>query len=187
MRTGTGRTRRGLPSWAIAIATLLGFPILCAIFGLPLYVFPPSDAAESADVVYVIGPPYQTRVDFAQDLLLAGAAQRMLISVGPPGAAFDAESIPACMRESVDCLSPVPFTTEGEALALAQTADVSAGSRVIVVTAVPHVARTRYIFEKCFGHVDVVGLPVDLDLLEWAHQYIYQSGAFVKAWISSCD
>ena len=60
--------------------------------------------------------------------------------------------------------------------------------RTIVITFTPHVARTRYIFAKCYpGEVTVVGVDEKLDLYEWAKQYIYQSTAFVKAWLTPCS
>lgn len=159
------------------------------VAGLPAYVFPPQDDPAGADVVFVIGPPDPRRVDLAEQLLGAGATAA-LVSVpgpdqGPPeltqtGLAF-------CSEPAVTCRTPVPFTTAGEALMLADSA-LPDGAEVVVVTFTPHVARTRYLFEKCYpGTVSVVGVDPSLSLGDWIYQYAYQSAAFVKAWLTPCD
>ncbi|CAN5593149.1 hypothetical protein BH10ACT5_BH10ACT5_21740 [soil metagenome] len=66
-------------------------------------------------------------------------------------------------------------------------AAAGAAPPVIVVTSTPHVARTRYIFAKCYpGEVTVVAAGQPATLSAWAYQYVYQSLAFVKARIEHC-
>ncbi len=70
---------------------------------------------------------------------------------------------------------------------LRQYAAAHETGKTVVVTFTPHVARTRYIFAKCYpGDVTVVGADIDLTPLDWAYEYAYQSAAFVKAWFSPC-
>ena len=58
---------------------------------------------------------------------------------------------------------------------------------VIVVTSTPHVARTRYIFAKCYpGEFTVVAAEQPDTLAEWAHAVRYQSIAFGKALVEPC-
>lgn len=60
--------------------------------------------------------------------------------------------------------------------------------QVVVVTFKPHVARARYILERCYdGDVAVIGVDQDLTLWDWAYQYVYQTAAFVKAAFSPCS
>jgi hypothetical protein len=57
----------------------------------------------------------------------------------------------------------------------------------VVLTFTPHVARTRYLFAKCYGgDVTVVGVDEHLSLADWVYQYAYQTAAFVKAWLEPC-
>ena len=66
-------------------------------------------------------------------------------------------------------------------------AAAGAAPPVIVVTSTPHVARTRYIFAKCYpGEVTVVAAGQPATLSGWAYQYVYQSFAFVKAALEAC-
>ena len=50
-----------------------------------------------------------------------------------------------------------------------------------VITFTPHVTRTRLLMQRCFaGTLRVAADTTPLPLAEWAGQYFYQTGAFVK-------
>lgn len=160
------------------------------IAGLPLYVFPPPGDTAGADLVYVIGPPQQPRIDLAEKLRTAAKPLPALVSVSDDSqgdAVFDASSVGFCSEQGVTCKSPTPFTTKGEAKMLTAYAATHTVGKTVVVTFTPHVARTRYIFAKCYaGDVTVVGVDENLSLADWIYQYAYQSTAFVKAWLAPC-
>lgn len=182
----TRRARRTL----IAASSVVGMLALIAAAGLPLYVFPPQGEVDRADLIYVIGPPTQPRIDLAERLRADGVADDLLVSVSAPrqeAAGFAATSLPVCEQPATVCRTPDPFTTKGEALLLREYAAQHPVDQTVVITFTPHVARTRYIFDKCYdGEVTVVGVDQRMSLGDWIYQYAYQSAAFVKAWITPC-
>lgn len=166
------RLRRGLLATVVCLAVLFAA-------SLPVYVFPPQSAPEKADVVFVIGPPSQWRIDWARRLMDAGYGRALMISTG------DVNAFPACREKEsypVYCGHPSPFTTQGEARWL-QGAMARHGWRsAVVITVTPHVLRTRLIMNRCVPDgVQVVGRRTGLTLEGWAAQYAYQTGAFMKA------
>ena len=186
--TGTGDRTPLLPRWLRRSAIAAGIlAVAVALAGLPVYVFPPTAEPSPADLVYVIGPPVQSRTELQTRLLDEGLAPRGLISVSPPTGSAAASDVPACRDPRITCLTPEPFTTSGEALLLDRyAADHGVGS-TIVITFTPHVARTRYIFGTCYpGEVTVIAVDPHLTPWEWVYQYAYQTGAFVKAIVAPC-
>jgi hypothetical protein len=62
-----------------------------------------------------------------------------------------------------------------------------AAPSLTIITSTPHVARTRYIFGKCYpGEFTVVAADQPGSVGGWAFQYVYQSLAFVKAGLETC-
>lgn len=167
-----------------------------------VYAMPGDQDARSADVVFVIGPPTNDRVELAESLVEAGVADAVMVSIRLPEAAAPADtgwpkpSVPswaalgswsedraaAACADGAICLQPEPFTTQGEAQALAAAMDENGWDTAIVVTMTPHVARTRLIFSRCIEDgVQVIGVDDGLDFGGWVYQFAYQTGGFVKA------
>lgn len=183
------RPRSRLLRLALSVAIAI---VAAAVAGLPVFVFPPQGDPTDADLVYVIGPPEQQRLALAAAIRAVDARAPLLISVSDSRAGrgeqrFDASALAVCRRRGVTCATPDPFTTAGETRLLRHYAAAHETGKTVVVTFTPHVARTRYIFAKCYpGDVTVVGVDTDLTPLDWAYEYAYQSAAFVKAWFSPC-
>ncbi|WP_243075709.1 YdcF family protein [Microbacterium sp. SS28] len=170
----------------IAASAVAGLIALIIVAGLPLYVFPPAQTVGTADLIYVIGPPQRYRVAVEREMRAEGVADRSLYSVSLHGG-WSAERHPICREEAVDCQHPEPYTTKGEIAFLQQYAAANDIDRTIILTFTPHVARTRYILEKCYdGDATVVAVDQHLDLGQWIYQYAYQSVSFVKAWLTPC-
>ena len=170
-------------AWATALTVVAGV-WLVALAGLPLYVFPPVDEVPPSATVLVLGPPMQARVDLAERLRDEGLAERIVVSVQASGGQ-SAQDLAICQDEGVTCAVADPSTTRGEVLLAGAVS--SAAPSVIVVTTTPHVARTRYIFAKCYpGEVTVVAAGQPATLSGWTWQYVYQSFAFVKAVLEAC-
>lgn len=169
------------PSCKAMVAALIGVvavPALAIAAGLPFYVFPRVDLPGRSDVIYVIGPPTSSRIELAQGMLDAGLSDTLLLSVPDP------EEHPLCDAHAaftVYCSRPEPFTTQGEARELSAMAAEHGWTSATVITFTPHVTRTRLLMERCFaGTLRVTADTTPLLLAEWAHQYFYQTGAFVK-------
>jgi DUF218 domain len=158
-----------------------------AIAGLPAYVYPSVDPMPAkADVVYVIGPPTRARLLLARKLLDEGVSDTMLLSVSPhvlqsgdTERKFRKCNVPG---GDVVCISPTPFNTYGESVALEQIAQERGWDSAVVITRTSHVLRTRMFMHRCFqGNVAVIDSQEPSDITTWAYQYAYQSGAFLKS------
>ncbi len=158
---------------------------LIVLAGLPLYVFPPAAEISPSDAAYVLGPPMDERLAVAEGLQDQGLVERIVVSVQASGGQT-ADDLPICREEGVTCAVADPSTTRGEERLITDVADGAAPS-LVVVTSTPHVARTRFIFGKCYpGDVTVIGAGRPDSLEGWTSQYLYQSLAFVKAFIEPC-
>ncbi|MEA9999665.1 MULTISPECIES: YdcF family protein [unclassified Cryobacterium] len=161
--------------------------VIFGVLGSPIYVFPRSDPEAKSDVVYVIGPPDAAELSIATAMMRKGLASELLISVNDR--AFDnSTGLGLCVRPQkfrVTCVTPEPFTTQGEARLLTQISQKRGWTTATVITGVAHVSRTRLLMGRCFtGDLYVIGTPSRLNAVEWAGQYLYQSGAFIKAALS---
>jgi uncharacterized SAM-binding protein YcdF (DUF218 family) len=80
------------------------------------------------------------------------------------------------------CVIPDPPTTKGEAQELHRLAADYGWHTVIAVTSRPHIARARFILERCFdGNLAMVESPAHLSVPGWAYQYIYQTAGYARA------
>lgn len=172
-----------------AISAFLGIVLAVAAAGLPLYVFPATEDPTHADVVFVLGTPTRAKVQIAQELVSAGRADRILISV-PRWGKWAAHNMTVCTAQlsyPVDCETPDPFTTQGEARMLRTYADDHSVNSAVIVTSVAHITRARILMQRCFdGTLYFRDDGVTRDLDYWIEQYAYQTGAFLKAAFDSC-
>ncbi|GAA3633022.1 YdcF family protein [Microbacterium awajiense] len=176
------RTRRRALAWLGAALTAIA---VFVIAGLPLYVFPAPSDPHRADVVQVLGPATDERVDAALRLIDDGLASALLVSVAAPGE--PASDLELCDREFVTCATPDPYTTDGETLLLEEYALSHDVHSAVVLTATGHVSRARFVYAKCYpGAATVVGVSTPSSLLDWAGVYVYQTAAFVKALVTPC-
>jgi hypothetical protein len=154
--------------------------------GIPLFVFPRTDEPLPADVVFVLGPP-SARVEYAEQLMIQGAAETIAISMPLNGEGrIEGAYCDAKRDYKIICFHPEPFTTEGEALELASMASKYGWKSVNVIAPTFHVTRAQWIIKRCFpGTVRMVGYDEGLNVFEWAYQYAYQSAALVKAALQS--
>jgi hypothetical protein len=158
--------------------------------GVAIYGFPPEGDPSGADVIFVIGPPTDPRLDAAMSLRTSGTGPAMIVSVQAPDPRneFAAFRLSVCAEPDVLCARPSPYTTKGEALMLEDYARTHDVHKVAVITFTPHVARTRYIFARCAPDLDVqvIGVDEHLSLGDWVYQFGYQTTAFVKAAATPC-
>lgn len=178
---------RGRVAAVAAVVVLLAFLALA----IPTYVFPAAaDPAEvsPADVVYVIGPPADERVDKARELLDAGVADTLMISIDPEEYGDWELAASACLDGlpgvTVLCAKPDPFTTRGEGRWLRTEAQARGWESAVVITFTPHISRARAIVAQCFdGELTMVDSHQRVDPHYWAYMFAYQSGAYAKMWL----
>ncbi|WP_424464556.1 YdcF family protein [Pseudoclavibacter helvolus] len=174
--------------WRSAGLALAAFLALALAPIQPIY-FPVMDQLQPADAVMVMGPPEQSRLDLARDLVERGYAQEMVISAGNSPGPYSIRSTRFCMEPQVfpvHCEQSAPFTTEGEVAFMARLAEDRSWDSVIFITFTPHVTRAQLYADRCFPGTSVVlsdGVEQPLERL--AIQYFYQTGGFVKALFTS--
>lgn len=140
---------------------------------------PRVDPVMAADAVVVLGQPDASSMQRAQQLLDDGVSQRLVLIIpfGPP---------PQCTNPpsgvTVYCVVPQPQTTRGDARAIRRLAATHHWTRLVVVTWSSHVSRSRMLIHRCFGGtLAVTSYPPGMNTLDWAHEYLYQTGAYLKA------
>ena len=131
---------------------------------LYLFVWHPSDPPGHADAVVVLSGGRDSRLDPAIRLVEHHVAPLLVIS----GAGYDPRWRTArrlCAHGAhgyrVLCFDPKPYSTRGEAEAIAALARAHGWRRVDVVTSRYHIFRAGILVRRCYhGHVATIGTPV---------------------------
>jgi uncharacterized SAM-binding protein YcdF (DUF218 family) len=112
-----------------------------------LFVWPRQDALRRADAVVVLSGSNADRLPKGLELMRARVAPLLVVSDGK-------RTDPTiCSRRRpyrVLCIRPNPFSTRGEAEAIARLAAARHWRAVDVVTSRYHVFRTRLIVKRCY-------------------------------------
>jgi uncharacterized SAM-binding protein YcdF (DUF218 family) len=153
----SARRRLVLASAAAAVAWLL--------LALALFVLHPADQPGRADAVVVLaGSPH--RLPVGEGLIARGTAPVLALSRDPDGRNPPVER--RCRRgetgdgDPVVCFVADPYSTRGEARALARLAREQQWGTVVVVTSRFHLYRSELLVERCFdGDVRMASAPVD--------------------------
>lgn len=136
------------------------------VLGLVFFTWSPwaEDAPARADAVVVLSGGLNGRLDPALALMRRRVASTLVVS----GAFHDAKW-PKARRlcrgayevgYRVECIEPAPFSTRGEARAIARLARRRAWRTIVVVTSEFHVTRSKVLIDRCWGgKVDFVGTP----------------------------
>jgi hypothetical protein len=154
------------------------------IAGLPVYVRPQIDPLRRADAIFVLGGLDPNRITLALDLATNGWAPVVVLSNPERSQAgwltrFCSMPHPHFRGE---CVIPDPPTTKGEGRQLRRLAAQYRWRTVIVITFRPHISRARFILERCFdGDLVMIASKTNVSMLEWAHQYAYQTAGYVSA------
>lgn len=169
------RRRRLIRRWLVSLCVLL---IAAVVAGLPVYARPQIDPLRHADAILVLGGIADDRYPFGIGLGEQGWAPIVVLSIDPWRTRFCATPHP---HFNLRCFIPDPPTTKGEAQELHRLAADYGWRTIIVVTFRPHISRARFILERCFdGNLVMVESPEHLSMLEWAHQYVYQTAGYAR-------
>jgi hypothetical protein len=103
-----------------------------------------------------------------------------LIQSTVPGDATSDTCLAPIPHEQIECFTPKPATTRGEARYIGQRAAAEHWRSVIIVTTPDHAWRARLRISRCFpGQVYVATSP--LPTADWIRQIPYQWAATIKA------
>jgi uncharacterized SAM-binding protein YcdF (DUF218 family) len=125
-----------------------------------LFLRPREDAPARADAVVVLAGGRKQRLEKGLELVRRGVSDVLVISDGRSEEWPQANRL---CREGgrgfrVLCFRPDPYSTQGEARAVARLGRRRGWRSVAVVTSTFHVYRSRLLVERCFGgSVAVVG------------------------------
>jgi uncharacterized SAM-binding protein YcdF (DUF218 family) len=159
--------------------------IAAVIGGLPVYVRPQIDSLRHADAILVLGGEGWDRYPFGIELGKQGWAPTVVLSwPHEPKDWWVAQqcATPQHPNFNVQCFTPDPPTTKGEAQELRRLAARYAWRTVIVVTFKPHISRARFILEQCFdGNLVMVASPAHISAARWAFEYVYQTAGYLRA------
>jgi uncharacterized SAM-binding protein YcdF (DUF218 family) len=132
-----------------------GLALLAAVVALVLRfdVFPSTDEPGRVDAVVVLAGGSE-RLPAALELLGKGVGPVLVLDPDRPSwRALCGRTRPY----RVLCYQPVPYSTRGEARAVARFARERGWDSIAIVTSTYHVTRARMLFERCFdGRVAVV-------------------------------
>lgn len=180
-----GVRRRWIAACAASAAGVLAWSAVCYRF----VGHPGIDSRMPVDAMYVIGPA-ETR--WTEGLAVAGTGVAPVVLVTqtlaggteifPPECSGQSPATPTGQGYRIICVIPDPYTTRGEARALADQVRQNGWTHVAVFTSTPHVARTRMLMERCVpAQVSVWDYPHPRSVVEWVGDAVYQSLAWVKA------
>ena len=126
-----------------------------------LFVWPRESAPESADAVVVLSGGRKTRLAKGLELVRAGVAPTLVISDGRARGWRQGNRLCAGgERFRVVCFRPDPYSTQGEAEAVAGLARARDWDSVVVVTSGYHVTRSRLLFRRCTD-TEIEGVAAD--------------------------
>jgi uncharacterized SAM-binding protein YcdF (DUF218 family) len=169
----------------VALGVAIALIATWLIGGYFVVVHPVTNRPAAADAIIVLGPPdTDGRVDTAIELAEQHYAPVVAISVE---SVLQRELKGACNGRVPDqvtvlCFQASPETTQGEARQIRKYAAQYGWKRIIVITSSYHISRARVIVERCFsGQVLMVAPHASHSILTIAYQYLYQTGAYIKA------
>lgn len=173
------------PFWwlfLLVVALALAFVVVSVV----LFVFPHQDRAGRADAVVVLAGGRE-RLHKGLGLMRAGVAPTLVIDDGRSPSWPEANRV--CDRPQgfrVVCFKAKPFSTRGEARAVARMARASGWRSVVVVTSTYHVTRTRKLMRRCLRRVRVVGARPPLGRFAVGVLYEWPKLAYALAVGRSC-
>jgi uncharacterized SAM-binding protein YcdF (DUF218 family) len=163
------------------LATMLVVMVACGGLTARLFIWPSlPPVPDQADAIFILGGPnMRDRDRTALRLAEAGVAPIVVKSTIVDEVIYD-----NCLRRvpgvEVLCIHPEPFTTRGEARALADLAEERGWDSVIIITTPDHAWRANVRVGRCYDGA-VYTVTSHLPRSMWPGQIIYQWAATVKA------
>jgi uncharacterized SAM-binding protein YcdF (DUF218 family) len=140
----------------ILLLAVVAWLALCAV----LFVWPREDSPERADAVVVLSGGRKERLAKGLELMRERVSDTLVISDGRATGWTAANRLcdGGASTFRVVCFRPDPYSTKGEAEAVARIGRRKGWSSIAVVTSRFHVFRAKMLFERCFrGDVEAVG------------------------------
>jgi len=151
-----------------------------AVVTMRLFVWPATDVARQADAIVILGPGrHGERFLEGERLIRDRIAPSILISLSSRAERSRREQ-QLCRAVSTTCFRARPFTTRGEAQAIAKIAQARRWRHIVLVTSRYHVTRARLLNDRCFdGRVDVVAADHRRGWLEAVSTTLHEWGGLI--------
>lgn len=146
---------------------------------------PRLDPHERVDALYVLGP-LETRVGPALGLASEGLTPVVLATESIDQTTGEPYFTQYCGVETstyrVECVVPTPYTTRGEARALAAQVTKHGWTRVAILASTAQAERARLLMGRCVSATVLVwDYPESRSLIGWLMEFLHQSGGWVQA------
>jgi uncharacterized SAM-binding protein YcdF (DUF218 family) len=154
------------------------FAVLLALLAatIVLLVRPRDSAARRADAIVVLGPGVNgERLREGLRLKRLGRAPRLVISRARDTGWEAGRRLCGSRHPEALCFRADPYTTRGEAHAVADLARQRGWRSLLVVTSKYHVTRVRLLYGRCIhARVDVVGADPHAAVGEWIRLVVHE-------------
>lgn len=149
----------------------------------------PADRTPTADAVVMFAGGRGERLEQAQQLVLDGHADLLVIPNGmapqwPAANRLCASSDLFGGRRDIEviCPRPEPGTTQGEARLIARLAADRGWESVIAVTSSYHLRRAELLLDRCFdGAITAVSAHPRLGVVSWPRVILHEWGGHLQA------
>ena len=140
-----------------------------------LFMWPDVNVPVHSDAIIVLGGTGD-RIEKGFSLAQDGYAPRLIFSLNSAQQCY-----PSTKKVTIECFTPNPSTTRGEAHAISYIASHQHLHRIILVTTTPQATRARLRVGRCYpGHILVVGVSPG-GIRAWVDTLTYEWGALFKA------
>ena len=176
---------------AMRIISIIVLIVLTVVAMMSVWLlYPPRPAVDTADAVLVIAGAPDGRHERGAELVEEGVSENFVVS--NPGGAGDEVGYAHChgedrpaSAEGFWCMDPVPSSTAGEALTVADLAESEGWSSLVAVTSRTHARRVQTMLNRCTD-LDAVVVTVGNrypDLVPT--QIAREIGGYLKFWATN--
>jgi uncharacterized SAM-binding protein YcdF (DUF218 family) len=153
-----------------------------------LFVRPGTDEPRRADAVVVLGPGLNgERLREGVRLMSEGYGDVLVVSKARDREWTAGDRLCSGKADfDVVCFQASPYTTRGEARAVADLASRNGWSSLLLVTSTYHVTRARILYSRCHsGRVDVVGENPHASIAQWTDRIVHEWGGLAYAEVAA--
>lgn len=177
-------SRRFLVWIGTAAACIL---MLWLLVSVNLFFYPQAAAAppSRADAIVVLAGAASERLPVGQQLLRDGYAPVLVLSTtDTPGNANTDFVCEYSTNPAIECFTPSPLTTRGEARSVARLAADNGWDDLIVVTSKYHVVRAQANISQCSSaKTTMVASEPSLGPWQWAGRFVEETGGLLAAFM----
>lgn len=183
----SSRSRAGLFRFlAVSAAAALSLLLLWLLVAVNLFYYPQAAGNPGrADAVVVLAGAASERLPAGRELMSAGTAPVLVLSTtDTPGNANTDMLCRFTENPAIECFTPSPLTTRGEARSIARLAADNGWDSIVVVTSKYHLVRAEANISQCSSaNVRMVATEPDLSPSQWLGRFVEETGGVMAAFL----